>query len=745
MRKHAATAVPLLALCLALLAICPPSAAVGRTLGVQPSSITVAPGGLASVTLALDDGTGVAGFQVDLGFDPALLAVESCVRGAAIADGGKWGFNYSQPSAGTLRVLAYAQDPQHVALNAGANALVTVGLRAATSPGTSNLTLSGGVLADAIGDPIDVDTASGQVTISGPLTAEAGPDKTIAAGGSTTLEGSATGGTPPYAYAWLPVTGLDDPSSPTPVASPSETTTYTLTVTDDVGATATDTVTVTVGAAPLVVEAGPGKSITIGETVELEGAISGGSQPYTCRWEPALWVSDPGILRPRAKVYETTTFTLTVTDALGATGQDTVTVTVDGTRTVSLPDVSGQAGEEVEAVLGIDYCFRVFAFEVVVGFDPDAKDFVAAVPSENLVAWTINSEMLAPGQVRVTGTGDLGPVDACALVAIRFREKGEPGTTALTLESCVLRDGEVTIPVRTVNGTNTITAGNRPPVLEAVGNRMVAEGDTLTITPEATDPDGDPLTWSALNLPPGAVFDGPSHTFTWTPDYDQAGSYPGVHFEVSDGDLADWEDITITVAHTNRPPRLEGLEDRTVQVGQTVTFQVNGSDPDGDPLTYSAENLPAGAAFDPDTRTFAWSPTADQIGIHSVLFRASDGDLADFEYVTIAVSAAPCGMSITTLHLPTTVHVGHLHPVWVRLFNSGMEACTVTVTLQRAAPTAGLRSAPQTVTVRPGETQKVVFPYRFSQEEMPLVTLCGTACCAHGHTETREETARVAK
>jgi len=76
--------------------------------------------------------------------------------------------------------------------------------------------------------------------------AEAGPDKTIASGGSTTLEGSASGGVGSYSYSWSPTTGLSDANAAQPLASPAATTTYTLTVHDSLSQEATDTVEVIV-------------------------------------------------------------------------------------------------------------------------------------------------------------------------------------------------------------------------------------------------------------------------------------------------------------------------------------------------------------------------------------------------------------------------------------------------------------------------------------------------------------------
>jgi PKD repeat protein len=70
----------------------------------------------------------------------------------------------------------------------------------------------------------------------------------------------------------------------------------------------------------------------------------------------------------------------------------------------------------------------------------------------------------------------------------------------------------------------------------------------LTFPVSATDEDGDTLTYSATGLPSGATF--ANRVFSWTPNYDEAGSYQ-VTFTVSDGQLTDSEQITITVIHVS--------------------------------------------------------------------------------------------------------------------------------------------------------------------------------------------------
>lgn len=163
-----------------------------------------------------------------------------------------------------------------------------------------------------------VDSASVTVTVLPAPVADAGPDETICAGDSVQLNGS--GG---ISCAWMPTTGLDDPNSCTPWASPVSTTTYTLTVTDGNGCTATDDVEVTVNSLPPA-DAGADVSICIGDSTQL--IASGG---VSCTWSPTTNLSDPNICDPFASPTVTTTYTVTVTDGNGCQDTSSVTVTVN--------------------------------------------------------------------------------------------------------------------------------------------------------------------------------------------------------------------------------------------------------------------------------------------------------------------------------------------------------------------------------------------------------------------------------
>lgn len=79
-----------------------------------------------------------------------------------------------------------------------------------------------------------------------PLTVDAGADRQILLGRAARLDGSTSGGTPPFLVQWSPADSLDDPQALDPVASPTTTTLYTLTVTDATNNAQNDSVLVTV-------------------------------------------------------------------------------------------------------------------------------------------------------------------------------------------------------------------------------------------------------------------------------------------------------------------------------------------------------------------------------------------------------------------------------------------------------------------------------------------------------------------
>ena len=176
---------------------------------------------------------------------------------------------------------------------------------------------------------------------------------------------------------------------------------------------------------------------------------------------------------------------------------------------------------------------------------------------------------------------------------------------------------------------------NQVPVLERLGSQSVAEGASLRLELRGSDADGDGLAYAVEGEPTGATLsDG---VFSWTPTYQQGGTYR-VTFSVADqyGGRAE-ETVTITVGETNREPVLASIGSQSVAEGEGLRVALSATDADGDRLTYSASGEPAGATL--SDGVFSWTPTYEQAGMYQVTFTVSDGrgGVAE-ETVTVTVT-----------------------------------------------------------------------------------------------------------
>ncbi len=202
------------------------------------------------------------------------------------------------------------------------------GLGSATSPNPTaappQTTVYRVVVTDALGcqsaDSMTVAVGSGVV-------ADAGPDQIICPGGQVQIGGTASGGMAPYTYQWAPSTSVNDPTSPTPLATPGATMILALTVTDANGCTDVDSVLVTVSNT-LAAHAGPDRAICRGSAASIGLPASGGLAPYSYSWTPATGLNDAMIMTPDASPQSTTVYIVEATDGLGCVSADTVVVTV---------------------------------------------------------------------------------------------------------------------------------------------------------------------------------------------------------------------------------------------------------------------------------------------------------------------------------------------------------------------------------------------------------------------------------
>jgi hypothetical protein len=133
---------------------------------------------------------------------------------------------------------------------------------------------------------------------------------------------------PPDVISWSPAAGLSATNIPNPIASPATTTKYYVTTTTGV-CTATDSVTITIN--PLTANAGTGKSLICGGSVQLDHVTSNytGNGVMTYSWSSAASLNDATIANPIATINQTTKYYVTVSTPNGCTAMDSVTVNVN--------------------------------------------------------------------------------------------------------------------------------------------------------------------------------------------------------------------------------------------------------------------------------------------------------------------------------------------------------------------------------------------------------------------------------
>jgi hypothetical protein len=106
---------------------------------------------------------------------------------------------------------------------------------------------------------------------------------------------------------------------------------------------------------------------------------------------------------------------------------------------------------------------------------------------------------------------------------------------------------------------------------------------------------------------------------------------------------------------TNAPPTIQGQPGSSVVVGQAYSFQPSATDPEGDPLTFSASNLPVWATLNSTTGRISGTPTSADIATYSgITISVSDGTATQaLEPFSIAVLAAANGMATLSWVPPT--------------------------------------------------------------------------------------------
>jgi hypothetical protein len=244
-----------------------------------------------------------------------------------------------------------------------------------------------------------------------------------------------------------------------------------------------------------------------------------------------------------------------------------------------------------------------------------------------------------------TSTGQLSGVPSAASVGsyANITISVSNGTLAASLPAFTL-----TVSAPPVDG---------PPTISGTPATSVNAGSAYSFTPSASDPAGNPLTFSVQNLPGWAAFNAANGRLSGTPASADVGSYPNILINVSDGTLsASLPAFTLTVSTTGTgPPTISGTPATSVNVGSEYTFTPKASDPRGHALTFSIENLPAWASFNSSTGQLSGTPVAANVGSYAnITISVSNGTLsASLPAFNITVTQISTGTVTVNWRTPT--------------------------------------------------------------------------------------------
>ena len=263
------------------------------------------------------------------------------------------------------------------------------------------------------------------------------------------------------------------------------------------------------------------------------------------------------------------------------------------------------------------------------------------------------------------------------------------GTDSLTF---VVNDGQVTSAVATV--LITILPVNDSPV--AIAQTVTtAQNFSVTITLDGSDPEGDLLTGLIVTAPTNGTASVTGRQILYTPGVNYSGD-DQITFRLNDGGASSADaTISITVVPpivvvpqiTNQAP-VATNESLTVNEDTPLNLVLQGTDTNGDTLTYSVVNSPTRGQLTGVAPNLTYSPAPNDYGTDSLTFVVNDGQVTS-AVATVLITILPVNDS--PVAIAQTVTTAQNFSVTITLDGSDPEGDLLTGLIV-TAPTNGTAS-----------------------------------------------------
>jgi len=216
-------------------------------------------------------------------------------------------------------------------------------------------------------------------------------------------------------------------------------------------------------------------------------------------------------------------------------------------------------------------------------------------------------------------------------------------------------DASVIAAVNSINEPgNGGPAPNRAPSIQGAPRTTAQVGSPYVFAASASDPDGDPLTFSIIGQPVWTTFDASRGELTGTPSSDQIATYSNISISVTDGvysaSLAPFS-ITVSAAIApNSPPVISGNPATSINVNNAYSFTPTASDADNNTLTFSVTGLPLWGTFDDVTGHISGTPGDSDVGVYpGIRISVSDG-MAEASLAPFSISVNAISLGSVTLN-----------------------------------------------------------------------------------------------
>ncbi|SOB76055.1 PKD domain-containing protein [Marinobacter sp. LV10R510-11A] len=169
-----------------------------------------------------------------------------------------------------------------------------------------------------------------------------------------------------------------------------------------------------------------------------------------------------------------------------------------------------------------------------------------------------------------------------------------------------------------------VSSSNAAPSIVSSSLSPAVVGEVYQYAVVATDPEGQPLTYTLVSAPGGMTINESTGHVEWLPSKGQVGSHP-VAIRVEDSAGASvTQSFTLTVVEKNTAPVIESNPPTSGLVDEPYLHTFQASDEDGDSLSWSLVSGPAGMSLDSVTGVLSWTPTPAQAGSQQFTVAVTD-------------------------------------------------------------------------------------------------------------------------